>query len=94
MLVSNTIAKLSIYLLIITSIVHKDDVKSFSVIVTAWIYDLQLSKTLFDSNVMIDLISQLLVNKINPWPLVFHNDHLYMSLANDNLITLTEYIKI
>ncbi len=43
---------------------------------------------------MVELISRSLINKMNPRPLIFRDGHLRVSLANDDLTTLTEYVKI
>lgn len=43
---------------------------------------------------MVKLISQLLINKTNFWSLIFCNEYLCVSLGIDNLIILTEYVKI
>lgn len=62
--------------------------------ITAWINDLQMPKTLLDGGSMVELISRSLVKKMSPRPLIFRDGHLRVSLPNDDLTTLTEYVKI
>lgn len=53
-----------------------------------------MSKTLLDGDFIVELISWSLVKKMSPRPLIFQDRQLRVSLANDNLTTLTEYVKI
>ena len=53
-----------------------------------------MPKTLLDGGSIVELISQSLVRKMSPRPLIFRDRQLRVSLANDNLTTLTEYVKI
>lgn len=43
---------------------------------------------------MVALISRTLAKKMSPRPLIFRDGHLRARLANDDLTTLTEYVKI
>lgn len=60
----------------------------------AWINDLQMAKTFLNRSFILELINRSLINKMNLQPLIFYNGHLHVSLANNDLILQTEYIKI
>lgn len=92
-LVSSAVAKVTTSPPVITSRAHDDD-GSQPIMVTAWVNDLQMPKTLLDGGSMVELISRSLINKMNPRPLIFRDGHLRVSLANDDLTRLTEYVKI
>lgn len=88
-LVSSAVAKVTTSPPVITSRAHDDDGGSQPVMVTAWVNDLQMPKTLLDGGSMVELISRSLISKMNPRPLIFRDGHLRVSLANDDLTTLS-----
>lgn len=93
-LITNTAVKAVTTPLIITSRAHDDDGKRQPLMITAWVNDLRVPKTLLDGGSMVALISRTLVKKMSPRPLIFRDGLLRVSLANDDLTTLTEYVKI
>lgn len=93
-LITNAVAKAATTPPVITSRAHDDDGESQPVMITAWVNDLRMPKTLLDGGSMVELISRSLVKKMSPRPLIFRDGHLRVCLANDDLTTLTEYFKI
>lgn len=93
-LITNMAVKAVTTPLIITSRAHDDDGKRQPLMITAWVNDLRMPKTLLDGGSMVALISRTLVKKMSPRPLIFRDGLLRVSLANDDLTTLTEYVKI
>lgn len=64
--ITNTVAKVVMTPPVITSQAHDVDGESQPMMITAWINDLQMPKTLLDGSSMVELISRLLVEKNEP----------------------------
>ena len=92
--ITNAVAKAVTTPLVITFRAYDDNGKSQPMMITTWVNNLRMPKTLLDSGSMVELISRSLVRKISPRPLIFRDGQLCISLANDDLTTLTEYVKI
>lgn len=53
-----------------------------------------MPKTLLDDGFIVELISWSLINRMSFRPLIFRDGHLRVSLVNNDLTILTEYVKI
>ena len=78
----------------ITARALEDDGRSSPLMVTAWIHQTKLPRTLLDGGSLIELISQKAVNRLQPSPYVFSDGQIRVSLANDSLTTLTRYVRV
>ena len=50
---------------------HDGDGKSQPLMITTWVNNMQLKKTLLDGGSMVELISRALVKQMNPKPCIF-----------------------
>lgn len=62
--------------------------------VTSWVCDSCFQKTLLDGGSLVELINRKLVMKTRPRPKIFSDSRIKVSLANDSVTVLSEYVKI
>ncbi len=62
--------------------------------VTSWVRDSCFQKTLLDGGSLVELINRKLVMKMWPRPKIFSDSRIKVSLANDSVTVLSEYVKI
>lgn len=62
--------------------------------VTSWVRDSCFQKTLLDGGSLVELINRKLVMKMRPRPKIFSDSRIKVSLANDSVTVLSEYVKI
>ena len=77
----------------VTAQAHQDDGKARPIFITAWVDHLRMSRTLVDGGSLVELISLRMVNKLPHIP-VEADGHVRISLADDQLTTLTRYVVI
>lgn len=79
---------------VVTARAHDDDGRSAPLMVTSWINQQCLPRTLLDGGSLIELISRKSLNKMQPMPRIRTDGNIRVSLANDSLTTLTSYVVI
>ena len=78
----------------VTARAYDDDGKSKPVLITSWIGNSKLTRTLLDGGSVVELISEKLVKSIKPRPIIYTDGYLRVSLATDKLDELTDYMYV
>lgn len=76
----------------VTAHAFDDDGQSQPFMITAWIGSVKLPRTLIDGGSLVELVSRLKLQAINPPPQIHTDGYLRVSLATDVIYTLTNYI--
>ena len=76
----------------VTAPAYDDDGRSKPVLITSWIGNSKLTRTLLDGGSVVELISGKLVRSIKPRPIIYTDGYLRVSLATDKLDELTDYV--
>jgi len=79
---------------VITARAHDDDGRSAPLMVTSWVNQHCLPRTLLDGGSLIELISRKALSRIQPSPRIRTDGNIRVSLANDSITTLTSYVVI
>ena len=59
-----------------------------------WVFNQQLCKTFLDVGSLVELFSKISVRQMKPRPAIQKDGHIRVSLANDSVTTLDEYVII
>lgn len=78
----------------ITANAYEDDGLSRPLMVEAWTTDLRLPKTLLDGGSLVELFNRKSLRKMKIKPFIYTDGRLKISLANDTLTTLNEYVSL
>lgn len=87
---SNTV----LHPLLITFLAYDNNGLSQPLIVTLQVRNCGFQKMLLDRGLLVELINRKLAIKIRPWPKIFLASYIKVSLANDLITVLSEYVKI
>ncbi len=78
----------------ITARVLENDGMSLPLMISSWVLNQHLSKTLLDGGSLVELLSRQFVRRIKPRPAIQRDGYIRVSLANDSVTTLDEYVII
>ena len=92
--VSNAVTNFSSQPTPITTKVFEDDGMSLPLMISLWVLNKHLSKTLLDCGLLVELLSKRFLRGMKPQPAIQKDNHIRMSLANDSVTTLDEYVII
>ena len=76
----------------VTAHAFDDDGQSQPFMITAWIGSVKLPRTLIDGGSLVELVSRLKLQAMNPPPQIHTDGYLRVSLATDVIHTLTNYV--
>lgn len=77
---------------LITARVLEDDGISFTLMISSWVHNQHLSKTLLNDGLLVELLSRQFVCGIKPRPAIPRDSRIRVSLADDSVTTLDDYI--
>ncbi len=77
-----------------TARVLEDDGMSFPFMISSWVLNQHLSKTLLDGGSLVELLSRRFVRGMKPRPAIQRDGRIQVSLANDSVTILDEYVII
>ena len=92
--VSNVVTNFSSQPPPITAKVSEDDWMSLPLMISSWVFNQHLSKTLLDGGSLVELFSKRFIRGMKPRSAIQKDDHIRVILANDNVTTLDEYVII
>lgn len=92
--VSNAITNLASRPPPITAKVSEDDGMSIPLMISSWVLNQHLSRTLLDGGSLVELLSKRFIHKMKPRPTIQRDGRIRVSLANDSVTTLDEYVVI
>ncbi|MCJ1346904.1 hypothetical protein MMC31_005124 [Peltigera leucophlebia] len=71
-----------------------NDGMSLPLMISSWVLNQHLSRTLLDGGSLVELLSKRFIHKMKPRPTIQRDGRIRVSLANDSVTTLDEYVVI
>jgi len=78
----------------VTARAYEDDGLSKPLMINSWIGTQRLPKSLLDGGSLVELLNRKVYNKMKPKPRIRTDGYIRVSLANDSVTTLREYVLI
>ncbi len=78
----------------VTARAYEDDGLSKPLMINSWIGTQRLPKSLLDGGSLVELLNRKVYNKMKPKPRIWTDGYIRVSLANDSVTTLREYVLV